>query len=356
MQLSVSLDTAQQAAAVRLRHISECLNNHHHPAHGCYLFGPVGRGKSMLMDAFFASVQITQKKRVHFHHFMKMVHQALNSSSGKADPLRHIAADWASQTRVLCLDEFMVEDIADAMLLGTLMRYLFELDVTLVTTSNTAIEDLYKNGLHRDRFLPAIKLLQQHCEAVWLDGGKDYRRLHTSLMPYYQVQQNVTQRSESAGKWVKHTVEALTGSLAEHTEENIQGRPLPCLYKNQRGIIFDFTALCKGPRSQRDYMELTEHFKVIGVENVPCFSFRAVKDTAQGVEDNYRRPDTGRSDSQTDNEARRFIALVDECYDRGCLLVMTAQALPDGLYQAEKLRQVFERCTSRLYEMQRWTV
>lgn len=356
MQFSVPLDTAQQYAAARLQHICTCLNNNHPPAQGIYLYGPVGRGKSMLMDAFFHAVQIKDKQRLHFHHFMKMVHQALNTSSGRADPLRYIAADWASRTRLLCLDEFMVEDIGDAMLLGTLWRYLFELDVVLVTTSNVAMDDLYKNGLQRERFLPAIELLNIHCEAVWLDGGQDYRRQHLGTMPYFQVSHHSEESnpSDNSNPWLRHTVEAISGPLSGPGTTEVLGRQLSYLGANPQSILFEFNALCSGPRSQRDYMELASRYALIAVADVPRFSFQATDEVAQGIEEGYLRPPQHRPDSLLDNEARRFIALVDECYDQQCLLIISAAALPDELYQARQLASVFERCASRLYEMQRW--
>ncbi|RUO29025.1 cell division protein ZapE [Aliidiomarina sedimenti] len=344
---SLTLDPAQEQVAQRLNHLRQRLEQQQECERGLYIEGPVGRGKSMLMNQFYQKLQCPAKIRLHYHHFMRRVHQALQQHAGKENPLRHVAIDWAANYRVLCLDEFMVEDIADAMLLGTLWTHLFALDVILVTTSNTAPDQLYRNGLQRDRFLPAIEQIKLHCEVVHLDGGSDYRLSEqTENPPYYWLQQ-----SEQA---FRQHVENLAAELsAPHTLE-VLGRPLECRGSNEAVALFDFADLCDGPRSQRDYMELASRYRAIAVNQLPAFSYQAEKAIVHGVEESYQREHQETHFSKRDNEARRFIALVDECYDRQCLLLINAEKMPAELYQAKQLAVPFARCSSRLYEMQRW--
>lgn len=315
---------------------------------GIYLHGPVGRGKTMLMDSFYQHLATDRKIRLHFHHFMARVHQELHQLTGQPEPLRQIAAHWARQYQVLCFDEFFVTDIGDAMLLGTLWRELFALGVVLVTTSNAPPDALYHNGLQRSRFLPTIALLQLHCQVLPLDHGLDYRRLSAADFRYYQL--SPTDNSD----WLQQQVAQLTGPLQPITEFSLLQRPISCLWHNQTAIGFDFMALCSGPRSQLDYMALASDYRLIAVANVPQFT--RVSDTAilHGVEENYQREAQDLFVSKLDNEARRFIALVDECYDRRCLLLLTAQVPVAELYQASQLSFAFERTVSRLYEMQSW--
>lgn len=321
---------------------------------GVYLFGPVGRGKSMLMDNFYQQLAIEQKIRLHFHHFMRKVHAELHHLSGQDNPLERLAQAWARQYKVICLDEFMVEDIGDAMLLGTLWRHLFEHKVVLVTTSNIAPNALYRNGLQRDRFLPAIDLIKTNCAVLELNGEVDYRRQHEpQSLPYFSRQQ------QPLLDWLS----AQTGPLQRTTQLTVQGRQLTCRGRNPRSAVFDFNMLCDGPRSQRDYMQLAEEHQVLAVTHVPSFSFVALAHSVQGIEDEYQR-ETSKADLQSafDNQARRFMALVDECYDTRCLLLIhtvdTPHApeatRPEMLYQGRALKIPFERCVSRLYEMQSW--
>ncbi len=315
---------------------------------GLYIYGPVGRGKTMLMDLFYQQLALDGKIRLHFHHFMARVHQELKQHQGEADPLLQIAKDWAKQYKVLCFDEFFVNDIGDAMLLGILWRYLFQQGVVLITTSNAVPEELYKNGLQRQRFLPTIDLLRQYCRVMALDNGIDYRRLKQSPMRYYH--QGATETE------LKQQAQLLFGAVRPVADFALLGRSFTALWNNDRIIAFDFMALCSGPRSQLDYIELANRYQAIAVLDVPQFS--AVSDTAilHGVEDSYQREHQDIYISKLDNEARRFIALVDECYDRGCLLLLSSAVAISELYQAKQLEFAFARCESRLYEMQQWQI
>lgn len=345
-QLPVQLDGEQRHLMQRLTHLARRIDANQSVERGLYIWGPVGRGKSMLMNHFFSQLQTPEKKRVHFHHFMAQIHSSLQHYSGQADPLQSIAADWAANYRVLCLDEFMVEDIGDAMLLGTLWRHLFDLEVILVTTSNTPPEQLYHNGLQRQRFLPTIDLLRKHCEVQHLDGGQDYRLTQDHTMPYYLL--NGTEVE------LKQLAERIYGQVRPEHQIEIMQRTMNCLWQNDSIIAFDFMELCSGPRSQRDYMELASRFNAIAIHQVPEFSYLPDKELVHGVEESYQREQQQLYVSKLDNEARRFIALLDECYDRNCLLLVTAQVSPEQLYQARQLAVAFQRCSSRLYEMQRW--
>ncbi|MGI5308363.1 cell division protein ZapE [Rheinheimera sp. WS51] len=341
-------DEAQYQLIKQLQQLALQLNAGAAVEQGLYIYGPVGRGKTMLMDAFYNHLTISQKIRIHFHHFMARVHKELNQLTGKADPLRQVAANWAKQYKVLCFDEFFVNDIGDAMLLGTLWQALFDQGVVLVTTSNAPPKDLYYNGLQRQRFLPTISLLEQHCQVLSLDNGIDYRRLAAIAKPYYLQQ--------ATGQELQQRAEQLFGQVTACQQIIIQQRPIACLWQNEHLVCFDFMALCHGPRSQLDYMQLADDYKAIVVHQVPQFSYVAQKAIVHGVEDQYQREHKEYYVSKMDDEARRFIALVDECYDRGCLLLLSAEVDIADLYQAKQLAFAFERCTSRLYEMQRWQI
>lgn len=319
---------------------------------GLYIYGPVGRGKTMLMDLFYQELATAKKIRLHFHHFMARVHQELHQLSGRPEPLRIIAKNWATRYQVLCFDEFFVNDIGDAMLLGTLWRELFALNMVLVTTSNTPPAGLYANGLQRSRFLPAIALLEQHCQLLALDHGIDYRRLHHHPMRFYLQQPAPGQFAALAAELF---VTEDAGTLQPRPHIRVLERDIPCLWSNKVIIGFDFMALCSGPRSQLDYMALAGQFRAIAVADVPQFT--SISDTAilHGVEENYQREHQDIFVSKLDNEARRFIALVDECYERQTLLLLSADVAIVELYQASQLSFAFERTISRLHEMQSWT-
>lgn len=340
---------------------------------GLYLWGPVGRGKTMLMDWFYQSLPTPRKIRLHFHHFMRRVHQQLADLQGQPNPLALLAADWASQYQVLCFDEFFVEDIGDAMLLGTLWRELFAREVLLVTTSNAPPEQLYRNGLQRSRFLPAIALLQQHCQVLELDNGTDHRRRQSHDWPRYRLASEpaagialLRQLCDDTcrdSQWTALTCDAAEPALAGATagatltaggSMQLLGRPLQYLWQQPGYIGFDFMQLCSGPRSQLDYITLCQQYRCIALANIPLFSAQSDTAILHGVEENYQREHSSVVVSKLDNEARRFIALVDECYDNQVLLLCTGAVLPDALYQASQLSFAFARTVSRLFEMQLW--
>ncbi len=340
-------DEQQYQLLGRLNALALQLNQR--PGSGCrglYICGPVGRGKTLLMDQFYQQVETRHKIRLHFHHFMARVHQELHSISGTAEPLQLIAGNWARQYQLLCFDEFFVNDIGDAMLLGTLWRHLFALGVVLVTTSNAPPDELYKNGLQRQRFLPTIALLHQYCDVVTLDNGIDYRRQTNQSQPYYLPQGSLLQLQQLAQQHY--------GAVTPTASVHINHRDIATLWHNDKVIGFDFMALCSGPRSQLDYMVLAARFNAIAVHAVPQFSYQADKPIVHGIEDQYQREHKEYYVSKLDNEARRFIALVDECYERKCRLLLTAETPIDKLYQARQLAFAFARCSSRLFEMQRW--
>lgn len=340
-------DENQYQLLQRLQILANQLNNPSgHLPQGLYIQGPVGRGKTMLMDLFYQQLQTPKKIRLHFHHFMAQVHTELNQLSGQENPLYHLAQRWAGKYQVLCLDEFFVNDIGDAMLLGILWQHLFSAGVVLVTTSNALPEALYYNGLQRQRFLPTIALLRQHCTVLTLDSEQDYRLLGTTCWRHYLQGGSMAQ--------LKQQAEQLTGPVLPLTTIRILNREIPALWHNDKVIGFDFNALCAGPRSQLDYMVLLDQYALIAVHQVPQFSYLADKPIVHGVEDRYQREHKEYYVSKLDNEARRFIALVDECYDRGKLLLLSASVPVTELYQAKQLAFAFARCSSRLFAMQSW--
>jgi cell division protein ZapE len=290
---------------------------------GVYLWGGVGRGKTFLMDLFHAQLSVPAR-REHFHRLMKEVHARLHELRDLPDPLALIAADIASETRVLCVDELFVSDIADAMLLGGLFSALLERGVSLVFTSNLPPAELYRDGLQRQRFLPAIALVERHCEVVNVDAGEDYRLRQLEKAPLY-----IDARQEGARRQLTARFADLCGNAAcAPGTLDVEGRAIPFLARTDEVVWFDFTAICDGPRSQADYVEIASEFHTVLVSDVP------------------------RMDHTQDNPARRFIALVDEFYDRGVKLVVAAHAPVDELYAGERLRFEFERTRSRLAEMQ----
>ncbi|HEY5790154.1 MAG TPA: cell division protein ZapE [Gammaproteobacteria bacterium] len=294
------------------------------PARGLYLWGGVGRGKTFLMDAFHDCLPFEGKLRVHFHRFMHGVHAELQRLRGNADPLELVAERLARQARVICLDEFIVVDITDAMLLGGLLRGLFARGVTLVATSNTAPDELYRNGLQRARFLPAIELLKTHTEVHALDSPTDYRLRALERLEIYHAPLDAAADTALATAFAQVAPEV--GSRGEPLP--VEGRTIATVRWADDVVWFDFSALCEGPRSQHDYLEIARCFHTVLLAGVPAF----------GPED--------------DDRARRFINLIDVLYDHRVKLVVSAAAPPTGLYSGTRLAAEFERTASRLIEMQ----
>lgn len=295
------------------------------PLRGLYLWGGVGRGKTFLVEAFFAELPLQEKRREHFHRFMLDVHARLAAHRDRASPLDGVAADIAAGTRVLCLDEFVVADVADAMILGTLLDALLRRGVTLVVTSNLPPAELYRGGLQRERFMPAIALIEKHCRVVQLDAGTDYR----------------LRQLERATPWLGPATPDPDAHLASEFERlaggpgmqdapiGIAGRVLRARREAEDVVWFDFRELCDGPRGAADYVEIARCYHTVFIGGVPVM------------------------DGKADDAARRFITLVDEFYDRGVKLFVAATVdEPERLYAGERLAFEFRRAASRLHEMQ----
>ena len=294
---------------------------------GLYLWGGVGRGKTLLMDAFHASLGAVRSEREHFYRFMRGIHGELALIKGRTDPLDLAAAHIAQRARVLCLDEFFVSDIADAMILAGLLRGLFRRGVVLVATSNTAPRDLYREGLQRQRFVPAIELIEAHVEILELDAGVDYRLRQLERAPTYLD----SQAPETKGALEDRFAALAGGEVARDVALEIEGRPLHARAVGADIAWFDFRELCEGPRSQNDYIELARLYGTLFVTDVPQFT------------------------PVDEDAARRFIMLIDELYDRGVKVVVSAAAPPTQLYRGDRLQFEFERAASRLVEMQTQT-
>lgn len=328
---------------------------------GVYLYGQVGRGKTMLMDMFYNNIPIKHKKRIHFHRFMESVHHQLYKLSRQHphsdNPLFCIAQSWAINTKLLCFDELFVSDIGDAMLLSGLFEALFSLGITLVTTSNCQPEQLYRNGLQRERFLPTIALLNQYCEVISVNGNTDHRLTKVKGQHYNNYYFTHRQGKELIAK----RFQALCCKKEVHLSEgnlstvSINNREISYLAKTNKHIWFDFFHLCSGPRSQRDYIKIADLFETVLISNVPQFSGELIPSVFSGVEDSYQRSGVLMGKLRhLDDEARRFIALVDEFYDRKIQLIISADVDILQLYQGQQLSFEFQRCQSRLFEMQNY--
>jgi cell division protein ZapE len=340
----LDFDAIQQDAAVRLdrlsaslfqssRSVGERLRAHVRwlpapaaaPApRGLYLWGGVGRGKTMLMDWFYDSLQFPRRERTHFYRLMRQVHAELRKASRRTQPLDTVAQHLAQRVRVICLDEFFVADIADAMILAGLLEGLSRRGVTLVATSNTPPHDLYKDGLQRERFLPTIELIRNHMDVMHLDGGIDYRLRQLERAPTY-----LDSTLAGATAQLQQRFAALAGdSAADPKMLSIEDRNIAAVAAGAGMAWFEFSELCEGPRSQNDYIELARSYHTIFISNIPRFT------------------------GADEDAARRFIAAIDEFYDRGVKIVVSAQAPPAELYHGERLVLEFQRAASRLVEMQ----
>jgi len=314
---------------------------------GVYLHGPVGRGKSMLMDLFYKNLPTERKQRLHFHHFMAQIHTQLAQLQGHKNPLTLIAKQWAKDIKVLCFDEFFVSDIGDAMIMARLFNALFDSGVVLVATSNAKPEQLYRNGLQRARFLPTIDLIKNYCHVISVAGQDDHRFRYGKNSRHYFINLPI---SEFKKQFLSQYPQAKENQILQ-----VHSRSLPCLLTADNALMIDFMALCSGARSAYDYMFLAKQFDILYIENVPKMGVGATgKVIVHGIEDSYQREKQTLNEHYLDDEARRFIALVDEFYDCHKLLVINAHAHVDYLYQGQKLSFEYARTQSRIVEMQNW--
>lgn len=291
---------------------------------GLYFWGGVGRGKTYLVDTFYEALPFPEKMRTHFHRFMQRVHNELTHYKGEKNPLTLIAGKFAAEARVICFDEFFVKDITDAMILANLLEALFERGVVLVATSNIVPDDLYKDGLQRARFVPAIELVNRHCEVVNVDSGVDYRLRALERAEIFHAPLD-----EAAEQELSRSFREIAGHEGEEGAPlEINHRVLKTRRLHDDVAWFEFVELCNGPRSQNDYIELAREFHTVLVSNVTQMN------------------------AKTDDQARRFINMVDEFYDRGVKLLMSAEVPVEALYRDGKLTFEFQRTLSRLQEMQ----
>ena len=336
-------DAAQRVVVERLDALDRCLaaspgpgalrrrllgllGEPRHPAtcRGIYLWGPVGRGKTWLMDLFRAGRPRTECRRLHFAHFMREVHARRARLGNLQKPLERVAQQLARRARVYCLDEFMVEDIGDAMILHGVLDGLFRRGVVLVATSNVQPSRLYESGLQRERFLPTIALLERMLDVLAIATGEDYRRRQLRAAPVWLPSADAASSQRMGALFAR-----LAGSPAVDAAASMQVEGRPIATRRHAGGLawFDFHALCEGPRSADDYIAIARRLHTVFLSDVPLF------------------------DGHNDDAARRFIALIDELYDRRVKLVASAAAEPFALYRGERLAREFERTASRLLEM-----
>lgn len=321
------------------------------PITGVYLWGPVGRGKTWLMDRFHESLQVPARRQ-HFHHFMRWVHQRLFQLIGTADPLQALAIELGREVRVLCFDELFVNDIGDAIILGRLFEVMFEQGVVLVATSNQPPEQLYADGFNRQRFLPAIAAISRCMQVLNLDGGEDHR-LHpgAGLQRYWLTQAGQPSALEAVFQQLAQ------GAAASSDPVTLAHRPVAVVRRSARVLWCRFDDLCKGPLAAYDFIVLCDQFDAVLLSDVPNMSARQGEGKiARGTEDAAEQVAAGDRElpklSKHDDGARRFIALVDECYDRQVPLYIEAAVPMDALYTEGYLSFAFRRALSRLKEMQ----
>ncbi len=347
VQHNFQRDTAQEAAILHLQrlyddlltaasqslsdrvtaHLKALFRRKNRPfIKGLYLWGGVGRGKTYLMDTFYETLPFEHRIRTHFHRFMRRVHRELKQLEDQADPLVRVADTLAKEARVICFDEFFVVDIADAMILAGLLQALFDRGVVLVATSNIEPDYLYHDGLQRARFTPAIELLNQRTVVVNVDGGVDYR-----LRTLEQAKLFHTPLDEHAQRALEAFFTNLIpdrDAICANVDIEVEGRAIRAVKEAEDVVWFDFASLCDGPRSPNDYIELAREYHAVIVANVPVLH------------------------SQHNDQARRFIYLVDEFYDRNVKLILSAARPVHELYQGGRLQFEFERTVSRIREMQ----
>ena len=291
---------------------------------GVYMWGGVGRGKTWLMDQFFESIPFRRKMGMHFHHFMQHVHRELNKLSGQRNPLDLVADQIYQQAVIICFDEFFVSNVTDAMILSELFQKLFQRGVTLIATSNIAPDGLYKNGIHRDRFIPTIEMVKKNCVVLNVDAGVDYR-----LRVLKQAQLFKTPLTHDHKNWIAQRFSALTRTQTISQEPIIiNNRIVETIGHTEDVLWCEFSELCLKPRSPADFIEIANIYNTVLVSNVPHLT------------------------DYLSEGARRFIYLVDEFYDRGVKLLLTSEDSIIEIYQGEKMAFVIERTRSRLLEMQ----
>lgn len=292
---------------------------------GLYLWGGVGRGKTHLVDFFYKLVPVDKKLRLHFYRFMQLVHDELNQLDSVSDPLKQVARNMAEKTSLLCLDEMHVNDITDAMLLGRLFKYLFQSGVVLITTSNIPPEKLYKDGLQREQFLPAIKLLQQYTQVVEMGGNLDYRLKSLEQDDLYHLACGVIADQHLEEQFHKLSAIELH---QDRTDVIVNRRRLPVKMWADGVVWFTFDQICNTARSAEDYIQIAHFFHTVLISDIPVM------------------------DSNIEDAARRFVIMIDSFYDFHVNLVVSAEAKPDKLYTGKKLAFEFKRTASRLREMQ----
>ena len=322
-----ALEAVYQTLQKRPKHPSSWFRQYLLPSepavNGLYLWGGVGTGKTLLMDIFFQSLPAGLAKRIHFHRFMQSVHNQKHRIRHQSDPLKIIAGTLAGKHGVLCLDEFTVTDITDAMILSGLLRYLFEKNMILVATSNTAINQLYLGGLQRERFLCAINLLEKHTTQIRIDSGTDYRMAYLQKDGIYH-----TPADAKAHQLIRETFQQLAGMYEDSKQQiTLSGRTVDVISTGSGVVWFDFQSLCMTNRSQADYIELSKRFHTVIISSIPTL------------------------DQDLDDPTRRFIELIDELYDRRVNLIVSASAPPESLYIGKRLAVPFQRTASRLREM-----
>jgi cell division protein ZapE len=323
--VTIQLDPAQEAAQRLFEELALTLKKQRRffqkSIQGIYLWGHVGRGKTMLMDRFFEALPFPEKKRLHFHLFMHWLHDSLKACEGIADPLGHVIKEFGKKTRVLCFDEFFVNNIADAMLFSGILKAFSRYRVVLVITSNVPPEELYRSGLQRTRFLPAIEWLQQHTQVIHLGDGIDYRLrvLERQPMIWYP--------------WGAAADQGLWSIFSALVHKNIQGgtiqinhRQIPVLHQAEGVIWFEFSVLCESYRNAQDYLEIASIYQTLFLSHIPVLI--------------------------NDESSKRFIDLIDVLYDAHTTLIMSAMTDIDELYQGERWAFEFTRTRSRLWEMQ----
>ncbi|MUK90941.1 cell division protein ZapE [Aliivibrio fischeri] len=294
------------------------------PEKGLYFWGGVGRGKTYLVDTFYDALPTERKMRIHFHRFMQRVHDELGELKQQSDPLLIVADKFKQETDIICFDEFFVSDITDAMILATLLEALFARGITLVATSNILPQDLYRNGLQRARFLPAISLIEKHCDIINVDSGVDYRLRTLEQAEIYHYPLDSDAETNMKG----YFLQLVSGGDYESTQIEINHRLIEVKAEGEGVVHFDFSSLCESARSQHDYIELSRLYHTVLLSNVKIMG------------------------EVNDDAARRFIAMVDEFYERNVKLIISAEVDLASIYQKGRLTFEFQRCQSRLIEMQ----